>query len=78
MWVDTATLVGRHLTVRGFFVGDFEYREKVVPVIREAAPLVADGTLVVPVGAMYPLDDIQDAVQHLFRGGKILLKVAGR
>ncbi|MDT5246025.1 MAG: hypothetical protein QOD36_3401, partial [Mycobacterium sp.] len=25
-----------------------------------------------------PLEHIQDAVQHLLRGGKILLKVAGR
>ena len=78
MWVDTATLVGKHLTVRGFFVGDFDYRDEVVPVIREAAPLVADGALVVPVAAVYPLEDIQDAVQHLLRGGKILLKVAER
>jgi NADPH:quinone reductase-like Zn-dependent oxidoreductase len=45
MWVDTSTLVGKHLTVRGFFVGDFDYRDKVAPVIREAAPLVADGAL---------------------------------
>ena len=68
----------KHLTVRGFFVGDFDYRDKVVPVIREAAPLVADGALVVPVAGVYPLEHIQDAVQHLLRGGKILLKVAGR
>jgi NADPH:quinone reductase-like Zn-dependent oxidoreductase len=75
MWVDTPTLVAKHLTVRGFFVGDFDYRDKVVPVIREAAPLVADGALVVPVAGVYPLEHIQDAVQHLLRGGKILLKV---
>ena len=61
-----------------FFVSDFDYRDKVVPVIREAAPLVADGALVVPVAGVYPLEHIQDAVQHLLRGGKILLKVAGR
>ena len=78
MWVDTPALVGKHLTVRGFFVGDFDYRDKVVPVIREAAPLVADGALVVPVAGVYPLEHIQDAVQHLLRGGKILLKMAGR
>jgi NADPH:quinone reductase-like Zn-dependent oxidoreductase len=76
--VDTLTLIGKHLTVRGFFVGDFDYRDKVMPVIREAAPLVADGALVVPVAGVYPLEHIQDAVQHLLRGGKILLKVAGR
>ncbi len=78
MWVDTATLVAKHLSVRGFFVGDFDYHDKVLPVIREAAPLVADGTLVVPVAGVYPLEHIQDAVQHLLRGGKILLKVAER
>jgi NADPH:quinone reductase-like Zn-dependent oxidoreductase len=78
MWVDTPILVAKHITVRGFFVGDFDYRDKVVPVIREVAPLVADGSLTVPVGAVYPLEQISDAVQHLLRGGKILLKVAGR
>ncbi|HTZ16333.1 MAG TPA: zinc-dependent alcohol dehydrogenase family protein [Mycobacterium sp.] len=76
MWVDTATLVAKHITVRGFFVGDFDYCDKVVPVIREVAPLVADGSLAVPVAAVYPLEQIHDAVQHLLRGGKILLKVA--
>jgi NADPH:quinone reductase-like Zn-dependent oxidoreductase len=50
----------------------------VVPVIHEAAPLVADGTLAVPVAGVYPLEQIQEAVQHLLRGGKILLKAAGR
>lgn len=75
MWVDTPILVAKHITVRGFFVGDFDYREKVVPVIREAAPLVADGSLAVPVAAVYPLEQIGDAVQHLLRGGKVLLKV---
>jgi NADPH:quinone reductase-like Zn-dependent oxidoreductase len=77
MWIDTLALVGRHLTVRGFFVGDFDYRAKLVPVIREAAPLVADGTLRVPVAGVYPLEQIWDAVSHQLRGGKVLLKVAG-
>jgi NADPH:quinone reductase-like Zn-dependent oxidoreductase len=78
MWIDTLALVGKHLTVHGFFVGDFDYRDKVVPVIREAAPLVADGALAVPVAGVYPLEHIQDAVSHQLRGGKILLNVAGR
>ena len=56
MRVDTSTLVGKRLTARGFFVGDFDYRDKVVPVIREAAPLVADGALVF---AVYPWSIIQ-------------------
>ncbi|HYJ55118.1 MAG TPA: hypothetical protein VEX40_06285 [Mycobacterium sp.] len=28
MWVDTSTLVGKHLTVRGFFVGDSDDRDQ--------------------------------------------------
>ena len=58
MWVDTSTLVGKHLTVRGFFVGDFDYRDKVAPHVREAAPLVADSALVIPVAGVYPLEHI--------------------
>jgi hypothetical protein len=30
------------------------------------------------VAGVYPLEDIQDAVSHQLRGGKILLKVAGQ
>lgn len=78
MWIGTPALVAKHLTVYGFFVGDFDYRNKVVPVIREAAPLVADGTLAVPVAGVYPLEDIHDAMAHQLRGGKILLQLAGR
>ncbi|MDT5140436.1 MAG: hypothetical protein QOD58_4698, partial [Mycobacterium sp.] len=28
MWVDTSTLVAKQNTVRGFFVGDVDYRDK--------------------------------------------------
>jgi NADPH:quinone reductase-like Zn-dependent oxidoreductase len=49
---------------------------KVLPVIREAAPLVASGGLFVPVAAVFDLKDIHAAIQQLERGGKILLKVA--
>ena len=47
-----------------------------LPVIREAAPLVASGALFVPPAAVYDLEDIQAAIRQLERGGKILLKVA--
>jgi len=69
---------GKHLTVRGFFVATSTTANKVVPVIREAAPLVPTAPSLSPVAGVYPLEHIQDAVQHLLRGGKILLKVAGR
>ncbi len=46
-----------------------------LPAIRAAAPLVASGALHVPVAAIYPLSRIREAVDHLVRGGKILLEV---
>jgi NADPH:quinone reductase-like Zn-dependent oxidoreductase len=76
MPINAMTLIGKHATVRGFFAGDFDYATKVLPVIREAAPLVASGALFVPPAAVFDLDDIHAAVQQLERGGKILLKVA--
>jgi len=76
MPIDALTLIHKHATVRGFFAGDFDYATKVLPVIREAAPLVASGALFVPPAAVFDLDDIDAAVQRLERGGKILLKLA--
>jgi NADPH:quinone reductase-like Zn-dependent oxidoreductase len=97
MPINAPTVIGKHATVRGFFVGDFDYRTgpafllrisvvndasstvpsstKVLPVIREAAPLVASGALFVPPAAVFDLDEIHGAVQQLEPGGKILLRV---
>jgi NADPH:quinone reductase-like Zn-dependent oxidoreductase len=38
MSVNALTLIGKRVTVRGFFAGQFDYATKVLPVIREAAP----------------------------------------
>ena len=62
--------------VRGFFAGHYDYATKVLPVIREAAPLVASGALFVPPAAVFDLEDIHAAIRRLERGGKILLKAA--
>lgn len=66
-------LIGKHLTVKGFFLGDYDYLSKVVPAQVEAAALVASGALHVPVAAVYPIARIKEALEHLQRGGKILL-----
>ncbi|MDX6345971.1 MAG: hypothetical protein QOF84_761 [Streptomyces sp.] len=76
MSVNALTLIGKRTTVRGFFAGHFDYATKLLPVIREAAPLVASGALFVPPAAVFDLDDIQAAIALVVRGGKILLKVA--
>jgi NADPH:quinone reductase-like Zn-dependent oxidoreductase len=75
MSISAMSLIGKHVTVRGFSAADFDYATKVLPVIREAVPLVASGALFVPVAAVFELDDIQAAIQQVLRGGKVLLKI---
>lgn len=68
-------VVGKHLTLKGFFLGDFDHLTKVLPAQIEAAPLIASGALHVPVAAVYPMTQIQQAISHLLAGGKILLEL---
>lgn len=76
MAINALALIGKRLTVRGFFAGQFDYATQLLPVIREAAPLVASGALFVPPAATFDLGDIHAAVQQLDVGGKILLQVS--
>jgi NADPH:quinone reductase-like Zn-dependent oxidoreductase len=76
MAINALALIGKRVTVRGFFAGNFDYATKLLPVIREAAPLVASGALFVPPAAVFDLGDIHAAVEQLDRGGKILLQVS--
>ncbi|HWY93661.1 MAG TPA: zinc-binding dehydrogenase, partial [Steroidobacteraceae bacterium] len=71
--IDELQLIGKHLTVKGFFLGDYDHVSKVLPAQIEAAPLVASGALTVPVAAVYPMAKIKEALEHLHKGGKILL-----
>jgi NADPH:quinone reductase-like Zn-dependent oxidoreductase len=68
---------GKHLTVKGFFLGDFDHVSKVLPAQIEAAPLVAPDALRLPVAAVYPMSKIKEAVTHLLKGGKTLIDIAG-
>jgi len=76
MSVNSLALISKQVTVRGFSARFFDYATKVLPVIHEAAPLVASGDLFVPIAAVFDLDDIHAAVDQLLRGGKVLLTVA--
>jgi NADPH:quinone reductase-like Zn-dependent oxidoreductase len=75
--VNALLIIGKHLTVKGFFLGDFDHVSKILPAQIEAAPLVASGALRVPVAAVYPMPKIKQAVTHLLKGGKILIDIAG-
>ena len=72
MAVNALHLIGKHLTVKGFFLGDFDHMSKILPAQIEAAPLVVSGALRVPVAAVYRMSKIKEAVAHLLEGGKIL------
>jgi NADPH:quinone reductase-like Zn-dependent oxidoreductase len=75
MSVNALQLIFKQVRVEGFFLGFFDHEQKVLPAMREAAPLVASGALYVPVAAIYPLSRIREAVAHVLRGGKILLEI---
>jgi NADPH:quinone reductase-like Zn-dependent oxidoreductase len=78
MAINALSLIGKHLTVKGFFLGDFDYLSKILPAQIEAAPLVASGALRVPVAAVYPMSKIKEAVTHLLKGGKTLIDIDKR
>src|SRR5246127_4288152 len=77
MAVDALHLIGKHLTVKGFFLGDFDHMSKILPAQIEAAPLVASGAIRVPVAAVYPMSKVKEAVSHLLKGGKVLIDFTG-
>jgi NADPH:quinone reductase-like Zn-dependent oxidoreductase len=73
--LDAHALIGKHLTVKGYFLGDFDHVSKVLPAQIEAAALIASGALRVPVAAVYTMSKIKDAITHLLKGGKILIDI---
>jgi NADPH:quinone reductase-like Zn-dependent oxidoreductase len=73
--VDGPVAKDKNLTATKLFVGAFDRRTKLVPLIEEAAHMVASGEINVPIEAVYPLAEISSALDHLHRGGKILLEI---
>ena len=54
-----------------------DVESKIPSALRETAPLVASGSLRVPIAATYPLTAFREAVAHVQRGGKVMFDVAG-
>src|SRR5882724_5042218 len=65
------------LTVRGFSLDNPAFAEQIPRAIREAARIIATHEVVVPITAIYPLEQIKAAVAHALQGGKVLLEVKG-
>lgn len=74
--IDTLDLIVKRIKVTGFFLNYPEQEAKIPAALQESAALVADGRLVVPVAAVYPLSAIAEAVDHVERGGKVILKIS--
>jgi NADPH:quinone reductase-like Zn-dependent oxidoreductase len=74
--LDIHVLIGKHLTVKGYFLGDFDHVSKVLPAQIEAANLIASGALCVPVAAVYPMSKIKKAIDQLLEGGKVLINIS--
>jgi NADPH:quinone reductase-like Zn-dependent oxidoreductase len=73
--IDGPVATSKNLTATKLFVGAFDRQTKLVPLIEEAAAMVAAGEINVPIEAVYPLDEISAALDHLYRGGKILFEI---
>ena len=62
---------------QGIFLNHPDVELKIPGALRETAPLVASGSIRVPIAATYPLTDFREAVAHVQRGGKVLFDVDG-
>lgn len=71
-------VIFRNIEVRGFWLGHARWRHdpKVAAAVQQAAQLMAQGRLQVPVAAVYGLDQARDAIAHALRGGKVLFRAA--
>jgi mitochondrial enoyl-[acyl-carrier protein] reductase / trans-2-enoyl-CoA reductase len=72
--VNSADLIFRRVTIRGFWLESPAVRgsPKVLEAIKTGARLIAEGTLHLPIAAVYPLSAAQAAITHAQRGGKVL------
>ena len=71
--VQQGDLIGKRLTIHGFWMYYEEYLPKIPAALTEAAKLVASGKLTLPMTATYKPSQIKEAIEHSQRGGKVLL-----
>jgi NADPH:quinone reductase-like Zn-dependent oxidoreductase len=68
-----ADLIGKRLSIHGFWMYYEEFLPRIPAALTEAARLVASGKLTLPVTATYKPSQVKDAVEQSERGGKVLL-----
>ncbi|MCC7252869.1 zinc-dependent alcohol dehydrogenase family protein [Hyphomicrobium sp.] len=75
--VSILDVIFKNLTYRGFYLDRTEYDAILPNVIAETADLIASGKLHVPVAAVYKIDEVGRAIEHVQKGGKALLSLGG-
>jgi NADPH:quinone reductase-like Zn-dependent oxidoreductase len=76
--VNAGALIGKGLSVHGFYMYAPDNLAKLANAMAAGARLIKEGKLHVPVAATYALEDIKTAVGHALKGGKVLLDLKAR
>lgn len=71
--VSQLDLVGKKMRIQGFWMYYDEFLPKLAEATLEGAQRIADGTLTLPITAIYKPEEISKAAEHADRGGKVLL-----
>src|SRR6185295_1352399 len=71
--VPQGDLIGKRLSIQGFWMYYEEYLPKMRAALTEAAKVVAAGKLTLPITTTYKPSQIKEAIEHAQRRGKVLL-----
>jgi NADPH:quinone reductase-like Zn-dependent oxidoreductase len=75
--VGVLDIIFKNLAYRGFYLDKPEYDAAIPAIISHTADLVATGDLHVPIAAIYSIENVVQAIEHVQRGGKALLEFEG-
>ncbi|MFL6710507.1 MAG: zinc-dependent alcohol dehydrogenase family protein [Massilia sp.] len=73
--VDLMPLMFKSISSHFFYQNRPQYKKAILPLLNEAAELVASGKLYAPVAARYALSEIDAAIKHTMGGGKVLIDI---
>lgn len=73
---DLMPLMFKSISTYFFYQNRPQYKASIVPLLKEAAALVASGKLHAPVARTYALSEVREAIAHTIAGGKVLLEIS--
>src|SRR6202047_3830579 len=77
VYLPQGDLIGKRLNIRGFWMYYEEFLPKIRAALTEATQVVASGRLSLSITATYRPFQINEAIEHYQRGGKVLLDFTG-